>query len=57
MKSLQSLKTRFVKKSQRGVTLIEYALIAALVAVASIVAMTALGTDIAAAFQNLVTKI
>ena len=42
---------------QAGVTMIEYALIAALVGVAAIVALTTLGTDISAKFTTIGTKI
>lgn len=38
------------KKSQSGVTMIEYALLAALIAVAAVVTMAALGTGISAKF-------
>jgi pilus assembly protein Flp/PilA len=45
------MKLQFLnKKNQRGVTMIEYALLAALIAVAAIVAVTQLGVDIAALF-------
>jgi pilus assembly protein Flp/PilA len=45
------------KKNQSGVTMIEYALIAALVAIAAILALTGLGTDIAAKFTSIGTAI
>ena len=45
------------KKSQSGVTMIEYALIAALVAIAAILALTGLGTDIAAKFTAIGSSI
>jgi pilus assembly protein Flp/PilA len=44
---LHKLMTR---KSQQGVTMIEYALIAALIAVAAIAALTLIGTDLTAKF-------
>ena len=40
-------------KSQKGVTMIEYALIAALVAVVAIGAITALGGSIQSTFQSI----
>lgn len=42
---------------EEGVTAIEYALIAALIAVAIIAAVTTVGTDIAAVFTNISTKL
>jgi pilus assembly protein Flp/PilA len=39
-------------KSQKGVTMIEYALIAALVAVVAITALTTLGVNLTAVFNN-----
>jgi len=42
---------------QAGVTMIEYALIAALVGVAAIVALTTLGTDIKTKFTNIGTSV
>jgi len=42
---------------EEGVTAIEYALIAALIAVAIIAAVTLVGTDIAAIFTNISTKL
>ena len=44
-------------KSQRGVTMIEYALIAALVAVVAIAALTAVGTKLTAIFTQISTTI
>lgn len=42
---------------EEGVTAIEYALIAALIAVAIIAAVTLVGTDIAAVFTNISSKL
>ena len=39
-------------KNEDGATAIEYGLIAALIAVAAVVAMTAVGTNLAALFQS-----
>ncbi len=47
----------FAIKSQKGVTLIEYSLIAALVGVAAIAGLTALGGDINTIFNGIGTKI
>lgn len=44
-------------KRQRGVTLLEYALIAVLVAVAAIAAMTFLGTEVGQTFNNVANKL
>lgn len=44
-------------ENQRGVTLIEYALLAALIAVAAIAAVKALGVDISALFTAISTAI
>ncbi|MDZ4784511.1 MAG: Flp family type IVb pilin [bacterium] len=41
------------KENQKGASLIEYALLAALIAVVAIAAMTALGTKISAQFENI----
>ena len=45
------------KKSQSGVTMIEYVLIAALIAVVAIAALTPLGVKIAAKFTAITTAI
>jgi pilus assembly protein Flp/PilA len=47
----------FSVKSQKGVTMIEYALIAALVAVVVIGALTALGGNLTTIFTNISTAI
>jgi pilus assembly protein Flp/PilA len=44
-------------KSQKGVTMIEYALIAALVAVVAITALTTLGTTLTSIFTNIGTAL
>jgi len=44
-------------KDEEGASAIEYALIAGLVAVAIVVALTALGTDISALFTNISSKL
>jgi pilus assembly protein Flp/PilA len=44
-------------KSQKGVTMIEYALIASLVAVAAITMLTGLGSQIGAVFTNITTQL
>ena len=46
-----------VAKNQKGVTLIEYAMIAALIAVASIVILKTLGGDIGNVFNNVSLKL
>ena len=44
-------------RREEGVTAIEYALIAALIAVVIVTAVTLLGTNVAAVFNNLATSI
>ena len=44
-------------RSNSGATAIEYGLIAALVAVAAIAAMTTVGTNLSATFNNIATKL
>ncbi|MEI8032672.1 MAG: Flp family type IVb pilin [Chlorobiaceae bacterium] len=51
------LKKFFTVKSQKGVTMIEYALIAALVAVVAITGLTTLGTDLSALFTTVAGKL
>lgn len=51
-----SLITKF-SKDESGATAIEYGLIAALVAVAAIVGMTALGSSLNSIFTNVSTKL
>lgn len=46
-----------MKKRQKGVTMIEYALIAALVGVAAVVTLGQLGTDISAKFTEVSSKL
>ena len=45
------------KRSQAGVTMIEYALIAALIAVVAVVALTSIGTQINTTFSCISTKL
>ncbi len=44
-------------KDEEGVTAIEYGLIAALIAVAIITAVTSVGTELKATFTNIATKL
>jgi pilus assembly protein Flp/PilA len=53
---LHTLVTNLIK-DESGVTAIEYALVAALIAVAAIVAMTALGTSISGTFNMIAGKL
>ncbi|WP_307089225.1 Flp family type IVb pilin [Sphingomonas faeni] len=46
-----------VLRDKRGATAIEYGLIAALIAVAAIAAMTNLGTSVGGTFNNVSTKL
>ena len=51
-------KKRFLsKKLQKGATMIEYALLASLVAVAAITALTSAGTEIKKEFDCVATKL
>lgn len=50
-------KAHLLMLDQKGVTAIEYGLIAALVAVVSITALTTLGTNLAAKFQAVATAV
>ena len=56
MKPFQPLRVTS-SKFQKGVTMIEYALIAALVAIAAIVTLTQLGTSINSKFNDVSTTI
>jgi pilus assembly protein Flp/PilA len=47
---------RFLK-DEEGVTMLEYGLIAALVGVAAIVALTTLGTKLSSTFSNVATQV
>jgi pilus assembly protein Flp/PilA len=49
----------FAKKlnNQHGVTMIEYALIAALIAVVAILALTSIGTSLTSTFTDIATKL
>jgi pilus assembly protein Flp/PilA len=44
-------------KNSKGATAIEYGLIAALIAVAAITAMTSIGTKLSGTFNNVSTKL
>ena len=48
---------RNLKKNEAGATAIEYGLIAALIAVAAITAMTSLGGSLAGTFNNVSTEV
>jgi pilus assembly protein Flp/PilA len=53
------LRTLFMNliKNESGVTAIEYALIAALIAVAAIAAFTLVGTNLSSTFSYIATKV
>ena len=44
-------------KDDEGATLVEYGLVVSLIAVAAIVAIQSLGTQVSATFNNIATKI
>lgn len=52
MKSLKLATQKFIR-NEEGVTAIEYALIAALIAVAIVVVLGVVGTDLTAVFQTI----
>ena len=54
--SMKNLVSRFVS-DESGVTAIEYGLIAALIAVAAVVAMTAVGTSLTGIFSTVATDL
>jgi pilus assembly protein Flp/PilA len=51
------LETRSLCRDESGATAIEYGLIAALIAVAAIAAMTIVGTNLSTVFYTVATKI
>jgi len=53
---MENLKSVVTRKLQKGATVIEYALIAALVSVAAIVAFSALGTKVNTTMSNVSTS-
>ena len=57
MKKLIDKITYFLFYKEKGATAVEYALIVALIAVAIILALTALGGGISTAFQNIADKV
>ena len=56
MKTVNNIISRFVDED-KGLETVEYAVIAALITGAAIVAITALGTQVAAKFNTLVTEL
>ncbi len=56
MKTVSNIISRFVNED-KGLETVEYAVIAALITGAAIVAITALGTQVAAKFNTLVTEL
>ena len=48
---------RFFYANEKGATAIEYGLIAALIAVAAIAAMTSIGENLEATFDNVATEL
>ena len=53
---LQALKSAMSRRVQKGVTMIEYALIAALVAVAAVAALGLLGDKVTGTFNTVTNK-
>jgi pilus assembly protein Flp/PilA len=56
VKTVNNIISRFVDED-KGLETVEYAVIAALITGAAIVAITALGTQVAAKFNTLVTEL
>jgi len=56
-KIAKSLAARFNVSSERGVTAIEYGLLAALIALAIITAVTLVGTNLATSFNTIAAKV
>lgn len=56
VKTMKTIFARFVK-DEKGATAIEYGLIAALVAVAAITAMTLVGTNLTATFNTIAASL
>jgi pilus assembly protein Flp/PilA len=48
---------RLFRRNEKGATAIEYGLIAALIAVAAIAAMTSIGTNLRGTFENVATEL
>ena len=57
MKRILNKVVYFLINRERGATAVEYALMVALIAVAIIVAVTALGGGISTAFQTITTRL
>jgi pilus assembly protein Flp/PilA len=57
MSRFASNKAKTFKKNEKGVTMLEYGLIAALVAVVAVTSLTTLGTNVAAKFTYIATHI
>ncbi len=56
MQALRSMARKLVR-DERGLETVEYAIIAALITGAAILAITSLGTEVAAKFNTLVTAL
>jgi pilus assembly protein Flp/PilA len=54
---LQTLKSAMKRRTQKGVTMIEYALIAALVAVAAVAVLATIGSDINTKFGSVASAL
>jgi pilus assembly protein Flp/PilA len=56
-KGVKSWSFRHVAEDRRGVTAIEYGLIAALIAIAAIVMMQSVGTNLTSTFSNVASNL
>ena len=57
IEKIMNLRARAVAKKQKGATMIEYALLAALISVAAVVVLGSVGTAITATFTDILTKL
>ena len=57
MKRILNKVVYFLTNNERGATAVEYALMVALIAIAIILAVTALGGGISAAFENITAQL
>ena len=56
MKRILNKVVSYLSRNEKGATAVEYALMVALIAMAIIIAVTALGGGISTAFTNIVTR-
>jgi pilus assembly protein Flp/PilA len=54
---MESIKMGKILKRQKGATMIEYALLAALISVAAVVILSTVGTEIVSTFSDVAAKL